>query len=261
MDPISLLLSAGSGVAGGVFGAIENANNRKRQSQAQREAIEATRDANTLDVAAAESQQNPFRHQLFQAGSLADLDRLERATYTPVRLSAAPGYESYVPKRTGGASYTKSPELTQAAAALKRNVLGGNVAPTVTDPTNYGKTAALDLLSLAAAGQDPGQVSGAAGPPRQTASYLEGVQTREAGGFGTAETRGTDVGVAQAQAILDKAIRAELGRAPNPGEIDALLRAQGLKPGDRWVGNAGLTGLLNALRSQRPSTQTFTGRG
>jgi hypothetical protein len=128
------LLSAGSGVAGGVFSAIEAANNRKRQQQAQREATEAARDSNTLDVASRETALDPFRHQNAQASSLASLDRLERASYTPVQMSAAPGYEQYVPHIMGGASYTKSPELIQSAGALKRNVMGGNVAPTMTDP-------------------------------------------------------------------------------------------------------------------------------
>jgi hypothetical protein len=82
--------------------------------------------------------------------------------------------------------------------------------------------------------------------------------------LGTSETRGTDVTVQQAQAILDKAIRSELGRPPKPGEVAQLLAAQGLKPGDRWVGNGGLTGLLNAIRTQGQAgaaPQVFTGRG
>lgn len=265
IDPMGLILAAGSGVAGSVAGTISELANRKRQQQRDREAIEASRDANTLDVATAETALDPFRHQMAQAGALSKLDRLERGSYQPVRLSAAPGYEQYVPHLFGGASYEKSPDLIKSAAALKRNVMGGNVAPTLTDPTNYGKTAALDLLSIAAAGKDPGDVSGSTGAPRNVQSYTEGVTTRDAGGLGTADTRGTDVSVQQAQQILDKAIRMELGRAPNPGEIDAMLAGQGLKPGNRWVGSAGLNYILNTLREQGQGQQlfapSFTGRG
>lgn len=266
VDPVTALLAAGSGLAGGIAGAISNANNAKRTAQAQREAIQAQQQNATQNIAADESKLDPFRQQVSQAHDLFDLDRMERATYSPVHLAAAPGYESYVPQMSGGSSYTKSPELIAAAAALKRNILGGNVAPTMTDPTNYGKTAALNLLAIASANKDPGQVSGAVGAPRNTAAYTEGVQTREAGGLGTADTRSTDVSVQQAQQILDKAIRSELGRAPNPGEIDAMLKAQGLKPGDRWVGNAGLSGLINTLRAQAQQNAplfepSFTGRG
>jgi hypothetical protein len=265
IDPMSLLLAAGSGVAGSVAGTISDIANRKRQQQAQREALQASRDANTLDVAQAESGLDPFRHQMSQASALSSLDRLERGSYKPVSLSAAPGYEKYVPHLFGGASYEKSPELIADARALKQNVRGGNVAPTMTDPTNYGKSSALDLVSIAAAGKDPATVNGSVGAPRNVESYTAGVQTRDAGGMGTAETRGTDVSVQQAQQILDRAIRSELGRTPNPGEIEAMLTGQGLKPGDRWVGSQGLNFVLNTLRSQGQGQElfapSFTGRG
>jgi hypothetical protein len=265
IDPMSLILAAGSGVAGSVAGSISDINNRKRQRQKEQEALQAGRDANALDVATSETALDPFRHQMDQARALSSLDRLERGSYKPVSLSAAPGYEKYVPHLFGGASYEKSPELIADARALKQNVRGGNVAPTMTDPTNYGKTSALDLVSIAAAGKDPATVSGAAGAPRTVQSYTSGVPTREAGGLGTADSRGTDVSIQQAQQILDKAIRLELGRAPNPGEIEAMLTGQGLKPGDRWVGGQGLNFVLNTLRSQGQGQElfapSFTGRG
>lgn len=265
IDPVSLLLSAGSGVAGGVAGAISNANNRKRQQQLEREALQATRDSNTLDVAKSESAMDPFRQQLAQGNALFSLDKLERASYKPVTMSAPSRYAGSVPHLFGGASYEKSPELTQAAGMLKKNVLGGNVAPSMTDPTNYGKTAALNILQILAQGADPGAVSAAGGAPKTTDAYTTGMPTREAGGMGTSETRGTDYSVQQASSVLDRAIRSELGRAPNPGEIESLLRAQGLKPGDRWVGSAGLNGLLQGLRAQasagQPAAPSLTGRG
>src|SRR4051812_45041831 len=110
-DPVSALLAGGAGLAGGVAGAISNANNAKRQTQAQREAIAAQQQNATQGIALDESKLDPFRHQMSQAQDLFGLDRLERSTYSPVSLSAAPGYEQYVPHMSGGSSYTKSPEL------------------------------------------------------------------------------------------------------------------------------------------------------
>lgn len=260
------LLAADIGADGlmAILGSIQAANDRKRNEQMTREGIQANRESDVRDLAFKESTLDPFRQQAQQAGAMSKLDRLERGAYAPVQLKAAPGYEGYVPTMTGGFSYEKSPELRAGAGALKRNVMGGNVAPSMTNPENYGKTAALDLLSIASAGADPGKVNGAAGAPRSTSAYTEGVQTRTAGGLGTSETRATDVSVAQAQSVLARAIQAELGRQPNPGEIESLLAAQGLKPGDRWVGSAGLNGLLNSIRAQAAAgrqTPQFTGRG
>ena len=258
----------GAGVAEGgitaILGAIDAANQRKRNEQASKEAIAANTAADTRDLAFKESTLDPFRHQLAQAGAIGKLDRMERAAYKPVTLGAAPGYEQYVPEMGGGFSYEKSPEFVSSAAALKRNVMGGNVAPSMTSPENYGKTGVLDILRMAADGVDPGTVNGTAGAPRDTSAYTEGVPTRMAGGIGTAETRATDRTVADATSVLTRAIQAELGRQPQPGEIEGMLRSQGLKPGDRWVGAGGLNGLLNALRAQavaRPQAPTYTGRG
>ena len=74
---------------------------------------------------------DPFRQQMSQAHAIGKLDRMERGRYTPVKLGAAPGYASYVPDMSGGYSYEKSPEFVSSAAALKRNVMGGNTAPTM----------------------------------------------------------------------------------------------------------------------------------
>jgi hypothetical protein len=312
IDWTSLLLAGGTGVAGAIANSKSKNADRKAEAAALDKTLAAKAAADRLGVAADESKLDPFRQQMAQAGDISKLDRLERATYKPVSISAAPGYEQYVPHLFGGASYEKSPELIQSAAALKRNIMGGNVAPTMTNPDNYDKTAALNLLAMAAAGQDPGTVhaSGVGGPTARPSDvdYMSDVTRRGGGsgggalrsaaggamtgasvgsivpGVGTAigagvgalagaikgvvgkhaATAPTDVPVAQAQSVLDRAIRQELGRAPQPGEIDALLRAQGLKPGDRWVGDAGLTGLLNHIRTQAigaTRTPSFTGRG
>ena len=263
-NPWMIGLGAAEGGITTILSAIEAANQRKRNEQQSKEAIAANTASDTRDLAFKESTLDPFRQQMAQAGAIGKLDRAERATYKPVHLGAAPGYEQYVAPPMGGFSYEKSPEMVSSMAALKRNVIGGNVAPSMTNPENYGKTAVLDLLGIASAGVDPGTVNGAGGAPRSTAAYTEGVPTRMAGGIGTSETRATDMSVADATTVLTRAIQAELGRQPQPGEIEAMLKSQGLKPGDRWVGAGGLNGLLMSLRAQavaRPQAPTYTGRG
>lgn len=264
VDPTSLILGLGGGLANGIAGSIANINNQNRQAQAQQEANQLSRDTNTLDVAKSEETLDPFRQQMDQAGDLAKLDQLQHASFHRVNVAPDPMYASSVPQVSGGFSYEKSPQLLSDAAALQKNIEGGNVAPTMTDPTNYGKTGTLNLLQIAADGKDPGTVSGAAGAPLDPASYLTGVPQRTAGGIGTASTRGTDVSVASATDILTKAIQENLGRNPNPGEIAAMLAGQGLKPGDQWVGQTGLMGVLSTITSQghpAGAAPSYTGRG
>jgi hypothetical protein len=114
------------------------ANNRARQQTAERE-----------------SELDPFRQQMDQAGDVASLDRLERASYTPHRYTMSPRGAAPQIESTGGYDYTKSPELVAAAAALKNDVLSGHTAPTMTDPKNFGKTAVLNLLAQRARRRNP----------------------------------------------------------------------------------------------------------
>lgn len=314
IDWTSLLLAGGMGVANGIANAKAKKGDRAFEAEQQRKALEAKAFADRQGVAADESKLDPFRQQMSQATDLAALDRMERGTYSPVRLSGASDYAKYAPNVSGGFSYEKSPELIQSAGMLKRNIMGGNVAPTMTDPNNYGNSAALNILQIMAAGKDPGQVSASGGPSSPTGSlplttdYLADVPRRNVSGGGAvkgavggamtgasvgsvvpgvgtaiglgagalaggikglfnkhASSAATDVTVADAQNVLDRAIREQLRRAPMPGEIAQLLASQGLKPGDRWVGNAGLTGLLSNIRAQSAgqaaATPSFTGRG
>jgi hypothetical protein len=57
-----------------------------------------------------------------------------------------------VPSIAGGTTYTKSPEAIAGYEALERDVMAGHTAPTMTDSSNYGKSAVLNLLSAAAGG-------------------------------------------------------------------------------------------------------------
>lgn len=252
IDPgTMMLIMAAAGAAEGAGGSIAAAGKSKRDHQLAREQMAAQREAQLRNTALAETGLNPFRHQLQQGNAISGLDQLERGSYKPVQLALpANRYAKHIPSLGGGYSYEKSPELIQSAGALKRNVMAGHTAPSMTDPANYGRTGAIDLVRMAAHGTDPSTMAGSSGRSTSTAGYFDGIDRRMAGKIGAAETRGTDVSVADAAMVLERAFRAELGRAPQPGEIEQLLAAQGLKPGDRWVGNAGLMSLLAHIRQQ-----------
>lgn len=256
MEIIALL----SGITQGAGNSIAAAGQGKRAMQQHRETLAAQKDTRNQATALTESGMNPFRQQLHQARSVADLDVLERASYNPVKLTPAAPYAGMAPQMSGGLNYTKSPELVRSAAALKANVMGGNTAPTMTDPKNFGKTATLDLVRLGANGADPSAVNAAQQRPSDVNSYMAGQDRRMAGRAFTAETRGTDFSADQARQILGQAIQAEWGRTPQPGEVDMMLAGQGLQPGGRWVGEAGLRSILDTIRQQAAPRPSYSGR-
>lgn len=130
------------------------AKNRNDQAALDRQAAAERQQA---AIASGESTLDPFRQQMSQGKDIGQLDRLERASYSPVRLSMPAGspYARNMPRTSGGYSYEKSPELIASAGALKNDVMAGHGAPTMTNPANYGKTSAMDLLSLLAAKKKP----------------------------------------------------------------------------------------------------------
>jgi hypothetical protein len=229
-----LALLAGSTALQGISGALDASGNRRltEEEMRQRERLA------TQGVATQESLANPFRHQAAQAATAAALDRMERGTYKPVQVQAAGPYAQYVPKTSGGFSYEKSPELINASGALKRNVLAGKTAPTMTDPLNYGRTGAL---ALDAQGNPmPGTQGG-------NAPFAPAAEEFLSKSYEPTTSGARDYAVADARAAVAKAIKLYQHRDAGPGEIDAILRSQGWKPGDRWVGQAGLVSVINTL--------------
>lgn len=75
-----------------------------------------------------------------------------------------------------------------------------------------------------------------------------------------APTARTDFGVRDAQDAVGKAYQQYLGRAASPDEIASHLRNQGLQGGDRWVGQQGLTSVLEAIKGSDEARQ-FQTRG
>jgi hypothetical protein len=176
-------LAIGGAASAGANALSQNAQG-KRQEQLTREGIASDEAMHRQNLALQESQLNPFRQQAFQASTAAGLDELERGAYTPVQLArpggAAARYASAIPEMSGGYSYQKSPELTQAAGLLKRDVLAGHAAPSalnlnpvpasfqgrgVVNSPQSERLAIMDLLRLIY-GEDAPYPSGTASLPR-----------------------------------------------------------------------------------------------
>jgi hypothetical protein len=140
INPWLLGADVAANAATGIAGSISARKNQKKQLEAEKELA-------NQKVALEESGMNPFRQQLQQGKAIAGLDMLERASYAPtqVNLPAGSRYGGNVPQFTGGFNYTKSPELTSSAGRLKTDVMAGHTAPSMTNPANYGRTAALNL--------------------------------------------------------------------------------------------------------------------
>lgn len=129
--------------------------NAKRQAQLEEERLRLQKAQGDRSAALEESTLDPWRHSMFQADNIAKLDRLERGSLTPTSFQLPGAYAQYAPQRSGGFSYTKSPELIEAAKALKQVVMSGQGAPTMTDPANHGETGAIDILSILAGLKTP----------------------------------------------------------------------------------------------------------
>lgn len=183
------ILGIGSGAASGVASSIGNRKNAELSAKTQKEIAEMeiadAEAARLLNTAMQESLLDPFRHQMNQAGDLARLDLMERASFRPTRFAADPRYGQPL-TASGGFAYEMSPEIRRAARDLKTSVLAGRGAPTMTDPSNYGRTSVLDLLRVASGGTradtDDAFATGAPWRPGMST-------TRQAGGARTMPVR------------------------------------------------------------------------
>ena len=153
-----LLSGLGSGLMS-LFG--QSSANKKAQQdyELQQQQLRQQQQQQQQNVALNESELDPWRHSMFQGADIAAMDKLERSSFTPASLSVNNKYAAQKPTVSGGYSYTKSPELIQSAAALKKLIMSGQGAPTMTNASNYGKTGAIDLLSVLAGKMDPTQAT------------------------------------------------------------------------------------------------------
>jgi hypothetical protein len=185
--------------------AMRNANkqaelNRQQQTNLQTNSINANAAQDTQALASKESTLDPFRSRMAQIGDVAKLDRVANATTAPRRLNIGGPFARFVPQSTGGYSYQESPELTGAARAAQTSVLSGQADPSMTNPANYGKTGALDLLSIAQGTKDP----------RLASSMTSG-----------APAQGSTLGANPVADVIRNAYRQYLNRDPSDAEIQS----------------------------------------
>jgi hypothetical protein len=273
-----------AGVGGTTLAAVVANRNSRRQSEDAADDREMTEEQHLRQTALQESLADPFRHQQNQSRALTSLDMLQHLgkgrTITPP-ANVAP-YAGNVQR-----SYAPSQTLRDHAALLYNNVAGGNTAPTMTDPANYGRTAAVNLN----AGQPGGGGAGAPMTPETMAdpsSYLPGQADRRnegAGGvlkgagagfaagskFGpygmlagtviggiaggltkNAKSAATDLSLEQAKQAIQAAYQSELGRPASDEEVMGRIAGTGWEPGDEWVGEQGL---LYHIREIQNSTE------
>ena len=156
---LASLLLGGLGGIGNFFAAKAQANAQK-QMQQQQIAADAARQ--NQQIAYGESQLDPFRQQMAQAKNLSMLDMRQGTRPTQFYAPLQPGETRQAP----GPSYTPSADLLNWISMIKQNIAGGqNQAPTMTNPANYGKTSALDLLALSSNPASAAYARGANNPP------------------------------------------------------------------------------------------------
>jgi hypothetical protein len=193
---LPLVMGLGMG-AQAIGSSISSRRNAETQAQTEKEIADARIKAEkelaqmnaqaawqrqTQQTASEEASLDPFRQQLYQGNAISWLDRMERERLDPINFDwSGNPYAHFIPQMSGGYSYEQSPELRQSAADLKRNVMSGMTAPSMTDPANYGRTAALNLLATAG-GVDPASAGALAQPydPFKTTPTTDPYQTNAA---------------------------------------------------------------------------------
>lgn len=147
IDPVTAaaLIGAGGGFLKSIGGGIAGRGKEKRAAKEAQKERDFQRERDVRGVAAEESMADPFRHSLAQMNAAAAFDQMQNTRPKTISL---PGLNpKYMPKLGGG--YQPSQELRDAAGAARTSVLAGQgQAPTMTDPTNYGKTGALNIIAL-----------------------------------------------------------------------------------------------------------------
>lgn len=244
-----------------------------------------TEEQHLRQTALAESLADPFRHQVDQTRALTSLDMLQQFGQGGRHITPPANVARFSGNVRPG--YTPSQTMRDHAAALYSNVAGGNTAPTMTDPANYGRTGAVNLT----AGQSAGGPVATPDEAIDPTSYLAGMQRRNegAGGVWNGVKKGTGVGLTAAKFVgpyaplaiaggaviggiagaftknaktakddlsLDQAREAirqvyqrEGGREPAPEEVESIIAGQGYKPGDWGVGEGGMLAVIRNLQA------------
>lgn len=121
--PFPLLAALIISAAAGAGSSAANSMSQRRNAREQREQDTRERAA---DRVFDESQLNPYREQLSQAGSLGRLGLMKGASYTPYSMGRGGAYTDAL-SPSGGFSFESDPRTGAAASALYDSVLRGEM--------------------------------------------------------------------------------------------------------------------------------------
>jgi len=157
LSPSTVNLVKGIGEGFKAFGDLRSrGQDRESQEKIAREALAQREQESLRDNASREATLDPYRQQKQQARAALGLNFLRDARNPASSLKPAARYASNVSDFRP--SYEADETLRGDADRLLQDVRAGHTAPTMTDPANYGDTAALDLTQPPAPPQ-PGLLS------------------------------------------------------------------------------------------------------
>lgn len=151
-----------------------------------------------------------------------------------------------------------------AAVGVAGEILGGLLKPKAQEAKVGAFGDYLANLSRRREGSGDGVLGGAAkwgGRGAQVGSVIPGLGTAIGGGIGAvagaignlftknAASAYTDFSVDGAKQAIRDIYRREGGREVGEDELNTILAGQGLKAGDRWVGEKGMLSVLENLRN------------
>lgn len=150
--PLIPLLFAGASAAQGIAGNISG-RRAQREAQAAQMEIERMRDKRERElqaeqIAFQESQLNPYRRELSQAGTLGRLSLMANARYNgPQDIRTSSTYGTSRPSNMSSFSFESDPLVSMAANAMRDHVLSGRAW----DPEETG--GGMNLLKLMSMGR------------------------------------------------------------------------------------------------------------
>jgi hypothetical protein len=169
--------------AGGAAASLYTANRNRTQDRELREdENQMTEEQHLRQTALNESLADPFRHQVDQNRALGRLDAITQ--FQRPTITAPANVAPYMGQVSGG--YQPSAQMQDAARKLFGDVASGHTAPSMTDPANYGRTAAVNLGGTPGTpGVSNAPGAGAAGTALPDAhTYLPGQEARRNEGAG-----------------------------------------------------------------------------
>jgi hypothetical protein len=140
------------------------------------------------------------------------------------------------PPASAAPSALPMPSVTDLTAGVQRRGggTGGGAKGAATGAmTGAGLASVLPGIGTLAGGLVGGLTGG-----------IKGLLTKHA------STAPTDFALEDAKHVLTQAYQQYFGRVPEPGVIERAIQGQGWQPGDRWVGEGGLSSILRAWQGQ-----------